>query len=287
MDKPRKDNQGIVLPFPFIFTLRFLEFINSYLGMRLAAFFFAKPFKYKILEREIPVLSAAQKSSVHIKSIYKSVCFYRWPGKGPKIVLLHGWSGRASNFFKIIEALIREDYDVYAFDAPAHGESPGVTTNLPEFIHSLQTLIDNRGPFEAILGHSGGGFASTYVVAHNPEIKKLILISPFDKVLDVFEKYFDLIQLGPKARKLMIQYFNHKTGKKIEELSSSNLAQSIECKSLLIHDQNDREVSFSDGINIDKNLKNGTLIGTNGLGHRRILRDERVVIEILNFLKFK
>ena len=69
MDKPRKDNQGIVLPFPFIFTLRFLEFINSYLGMRLAAFFFAKPFKYKIPEREIPVLSAAQKSSVHIKSI--------------------------------------------------------------------------------------------------------------------------------------------------------------------------------------------------------------------------
>ena len=85
----------------------------------------------------------------------------------------------------------------------------------------------------------------------------------------------------------MIQYFNHKTGKKIEELSSSNLAQYIECKSLLIHDQNDREVSFSDGMNIDKNLKNGTLIGTNGLGHRRILRDERVVNEILNFLKFK
>ena len=44
---------------------------------------------------------------------------------------------------------------------------------------------------------------------------------------------------------------------------------------------------FHDGINIDKNLKNGTLIGTNGLGHRRILRDERVVNEILNFLKFK
>ena len=102
------------------------------------------------------------------------------------------------------------------------------------------------------MGHSGGGFASTYVVAYNPTIKKLILISPFDKVMDVFEKYFDLIKLGTKARKLMVQYFNHKTGKKIEELSSSILAQSIVGRSLVIHDENDREVSFSDGINIDK-----------------------------------
>ena len=151
----------------------------------------------------------------------------------------------------------------------------------------MQTLIDKRGPFEAIVGHSGGGFASTYVVAHNSEIKKLILISPFDKVSDIFEKYFDFIHLGAKARKLFIDYFNHKTGHKIGELSSSILAQSINVKSLLIHDQNDREVSFSDAINIDKNLKNGVFIGTNGLGHRRILRDERVVNEILNFLKFK
>ena len=285
MDKPRKDNQGIVLPFPFIFTLRFLEFINSYLGMRLAAFFFAKPFKYKIPQREIPVLSAAKKSSVYIKSIDKSVCLYQWSGKGPKIMLLHGWSGRASNFFKIIEKLIIEDYDVYAFDAPAHGESSGVTTNLPEFIHCLQTLIDKRGPFEAIVGHSGGGFASTYVVAHNPTIKKLILISPFDKVIDVFEKYFDLIQLGTKGRKLMVQYFNHKTGKKIEELSSSILAQSIKARSLLIHDENDREVSFSDGVNIHKNFTNSTLFVTKGLGHRRILRDVEVINQLVNFLK--
>tara|TARA_A100001015_G_scaffold219688_1_gene247160 strand:+ start:644 stop:1507 length:864 start_codon:yes stop_codon:yes gene_type:complete len=285
MDKPRKDNQGIVLPFPFIFTLRFLEFINSYLGMRLAAFFFAKPFKYKIPQREIPVLSAAKKSSIYINSIDKNVCLYQWSGKGPKIMLLHGWSGRASNFFKIIEELIIEDYDVYAFDAPAHGESSGVTTNLPEFIHSLQNLIDKRGPFEAIVGHSGGGFASIYVVAHNPTIKKLILISPFDKVIDVFEKYFDLIQLGVKARKLMVQYFNHKTGKKIEELSSSILAQSIVGRSLVIHDKNDREVSFSDGVNIDKNLNNSSLFVTKGLGHRRILRDEEVINHLVNFMK--
>ena len=32
------------------------------------------------------------------------------------------------------------DYNVYAFDAPAHGKSRGLTTNLPEFIVHIGLL---------------------------------------------------------------------------------------------------------------------------------------------------
>ena len=103
MDKPRNDNQGIVLPSAFKYTLRMLEFLHPYLAMRLAAFFFAKPFRHQFLERETPVLSKAQKSSVQIQGLDKSVFCYHWQGMGPKIMLMHGWSGRATNFFKIIE----------------------------------------------------------------------------------------------------------------------------------------------------------------------------------------
>ncbi|MGB2434584.1 MAG: alpha/beta hydrolase, partial [Flavobacteriaceae bacterium] len=244
MDKPRNDNQGIVLPSAFIYSLRILEFLHPYLGMRLAAFFFARPFRYKLLEREIPVLSQAQKSSVNIKKLGKSVFCYHWEGKGPKIMLMHGWSGRATNFYKIIEALMRLDYDIYAFDAPAHGKSRGLTTNLPEFILTLDSLLSRWGPFEAILGHSGGGFSSSYVCADRPEIKKLILISPFDQSIDLFEKYYELIGLGEKARKLMLDYFFRKTNKNISAFSSSISAQSINAKCMIIHDENDREVEL-------------------------------------------
>lgn len=285
MDKPRNDNQGIVLPSAFIYSLRILEFLHPYLGMRLAAFFFARPFRYKLLEREIPVLSQAQKSSVNIKKLGKSVFCYHWEGKGPKIMLMHGWSGRATNFYKIIEALMRLDYDIYAFDAPAHGKSRGLTTNLPEFILTLDSLLSRWGPFEAILGHSGGGFSSSYVCADRPEIKKLILISPFDQSIDLFEKYYELIGLGEKARKLMLDYFFRKTNKNISAFSSSISAQSINAKCMIIHDENDREVELYNAINIEKNLKKGKLIVTQGLGHRRILRDDSVIDQIVSFLK--
>ena len=146
MEQPRNDNQGIVLPSTFIYLLRILEFMHPYLGMRLAAFFFARPFRYKLPKREIPVMTKAQKSSVHVKKLGKNVFCYHWSGKGPKIMLMHGWSGRATNFYLIIDALIRLDFDIYAFDAPAHGKSSGLTTNLPEFIVTLDSLLKHWGP---------------------------------------------------------------------------------------------------------------------------------------------
>lgn len=285
MKKKRKYNQGVVVPKALMLLIYFLEFLNPYWGMRLAAFFFSKPFRYKRPKRELPIFSRAQRSTYLVQKLNKTVWCYHWSGKGPKIVLVHGWSSRATNFYEIIEKLILLDYNVYAFDAVAHGESKGIITNIPELIKTLEELIQEWGPVEAILGHSGGGFASAYVVAQNPRIKKLILISPFNKVTDVFEKYFEMIQLGEKARLLMIGYFTKLTGKKVQELSGELSAQAIRAKTLVIHDRNDKEVQVEDSIDIAKNLKNGQLILTEGLGHRRILRDEMVINKLVNFLK--
>ena len=82
--------------------------------------------------------------------------------------------------------------------------------------------------------------------------QKLILISPFDKMKDIFEKYFDLIQLGEKAKKLMISYFFRKTQRNILEFSSSSLAKKIKAKTLIIHDEDDKEVEVFNAINIEK-----------------------------------
>jgi hypothetical protein len=83
----------------------------------------------------------------------------------------------------------------------------------------------------------------------------------------------------------MIGYFTKLTGKKVQELSGELSAQAIRAKTLVIHDRKDKEVQVEDSIDIVKNLKNGQLILTEGLGHRRILRDEMVINKLVNFLK--
>ena len=250
--------------------------------MRLATFFFARPFGI-LPAREIPIMTKAQNHQFILKSLAKCLLVsLEW--KGPKIMLI--WVERKSyQFLFNHKSLMQLDYDIYAFDAPAHGKSRGLTTNLPEFIVTLDSLLNHWGPFEVILGHSGGAFASSHVCANHPEVQKLILISPFDKAIDIFKKYFELIGLGDRARKLMLDYFHRKTNKKISSFSSSISAQSINANCMIIHDKNDREVELYNSINIENNLKKGKLVITSGLGHRRILRDNIVIDDIVNFLK--
>ena len=196
MDKPRRDNRGLIIPKTIIFSLKILDFISPYLCMRFAGYLWTKPLKYKIPKREIPIIKSSKISTVKIKEIGKEIKLYRWKGKGPKILLVHGWSGRATNMYFIIQKLIENNYDVYSFDAPAHGNSPTSTSNIPEFIACIKELSSSIKSFNGIIGHSGGAFASIYYTSiYKNKLKKLVLISPFNSVYELFHGFFKQINV--------------------------------------------------------------------------------------------
>ena len=286
MDKQRKDKRGLIIPKWIIYFVKILGFLNSYLCMRFAGYLWTRPIKYKVREREIPILKSCNTSIFKIKSINKKIQFYRWKGKGPKVLLVHGWSGRASNMYYIIKGLIDKGYDVYSFDAPAHGNSPSKTTNIPEFIACINELHLHIKSIDAIIAYSGGAFASIYSSCfNNKKIKKLVLISPFNSVYDLFQNFFNLIQLSKKVGDLMIEFYSQKTGIKIDEnLSAEKFGKNLKCETLIIHDEDDKEIPFEDSQLIAKSIKNVKTFFTKNLGHRRILRDEKVVKEILTFI---
>jgi len=84
----------------------------------------------------------------------------------------------------------------------------------------------------------------------------------------------------------MINYFIKKTGIIINsELSSEKLVKQIKSKILLIHDESDKQLSILDSKKIKKNVVNGTFFFTKGLGHSRLLMNDKVVEKIISFLK--
>ena len=84
----------------------------------------------------------------------------------------------------------------------------------------------------------------------------------------------------------MINYFFKKTGIKINnDLASEKLVKQINSKVLLIHDQSDKQLSILDSKRIKKNIVNGTFYFTKGLGHSRLLRNDKVVKKIISFLR--
>ena len=90
-------------------------------------------------------------------------------------------------YTKLLIIFIISGFDIHAFDAPAHGMSSSLTTTLPEFVSCIEEISKKIDPLSFLIGHSGGGFASIYAASKNLKIKKLILISPFDSVLDLFK----------------------------------------------------------------------------------------------------
>lgn len=53
---------------------------------------------------------------------------------------------------------------------------------------------------------------------------------------------------------------------------------------LIFHDRRDVHVPVSDGVEIVDSWPNAKLVRTRGLGHHRILRDERVIARAVSFL---
>jgi pimeloyl-ACP methyl ester carboxylesterase len=70
----------------------------------------------------------------------------------------------------------------------------------------------------------------------------------------------------------------------MESDSAYLAAQSITIPVLVIHDENDDEVPVSASKNIYSNLKNGELLITNNLGHRKILGNQEVIDKTINFI---
>ena len=103
---------------------------------------------------------------------------YRIPSDGHKVLFVHGWNGRSSQFYNIVEMLSEIGYDITAIDLPGHGRSSRTTTNLPEITDLISEVTESRGPYHGIVCHSFGGVAALNSVRLGNTFERLVLISP-------------------------------------------------------------------------------------------------------------
>ena len=286
MSKKQKNQPGgMKIPRIIILTGKLLQAVSTDLATWYVRFLFQKPIKHKTPEHEKIWESKAQISYIAVPEIDKTIAVYQW-GNGDKTALLvHGWSGRATQMYKIIEKLLQSGYKVISIDGPAHGKSTGNKTMMPEFIKAIEKVFEIYGPFDVAIGHSMGGIALLNVQTHRPLFKKLVIIGAPDSIYDIFHNFVKKLELKPVVAEKLIDMFEKITGKSIYEFHGSYACKNIEEPVLIIHDENDKEVSVKDAINNYNHLKNGKLLKTKGLGHSRILKDNAVTDEIIKFLE--
>ena len=282
--KNKKKQANFKIPRFIIQIGKVLQVFSTSLTTRYVRFLFQKPINHKMPLPERPLLVDVDMDELVIPEINKKIAVYKWGNGSKKALLVHGWSGRATQMYKIINALLAKNYTVYSFDGPAHGKSTGRTTMMPEFIKTVAKMTEKYGKFDVAIGHSLGGISTLNVQASKAPFDKVVVIGTPDSIRNIFNGFIQMLELKPQIATKLISVFERITGKKIEEFHGSVNAEKISVPTLIIHDDDDPEVAITDALNNYKHLQNGTLIRTKGLGHNRILKDDKVIEQLIDFI---
>ena len=283
--KETNPTKSLKIPQVIILSAKISAFISTKLATSYAAKLFTTPVRHKIPKREFEMEHKSTQQLLYIPAINKSVVTYEYGKNNRKILLVHGWSGRGTQLFRIADELVKLGYSIISFDAPAHGKSKGKTTIMSEFIYSILEIDKQFGPFEIAIGHSLGGMSVLNAIKDGLHVEKAIIIGSGDIVQDILDEFIEKLGLKQEISELLRDHFENKYQVKMDDFSAYKAAQKVKIPVLVVHDYNDPEVPVKAGIHIHKQLENGTLYLTEGLGHRKILGNQNVIKKTIDFIK--
>ncbi|MBZ4041181.1 alpha/beta fold hydrolase [Flavobacterium hibisci] len=275
--------KSLKIPIFIIISAKLCAFVSLKLVTAYAAKLFTTPVKHKIPKRELKMDSESIQNTIPVPAIDKNITVYEYGKSEKKALLVHGWSGRGTQLFKIADSLLEHGYSIVSFDAPAHGKSKGSTTIMSEFITSILEIEKQYGTFEIAIGHSLGGMSVLNAIKNGLNVKKAVIIGSGDIVQDILDEFVSKLRLKPEISNRLRDYFENKYQVKMDDFSAYQAAKKIAIPILVIHDKNDPEVPVKAGIHIHENLQKGSLFLTEGLGHRKILGNHDVIKKIIEF----
>jgi pimeloyl-ACP methyl ester carboxylesterase len=252
--------------------------LSPALAGRFAARLFARPRRHARPARELALIRRGE--PVALPDGLRATAW----GAGPAVLLIHGWEGRGAQLGALVDPLVVAGHRVVALDGPAHGDSPGRTTTGPEFARALGATRDAIGPLAAIVGHSFGGFTSLLAISRGLAADRLVVIGAPSSVPEILREFQELIGLPARAMPAMVRALEVRVQATMESFDVASFAQRVTIPVLVIHDTEDAEVPYADGLRLSE-LLGARLITTMGLGHRRILYAPEVVAAIVDFIE--
>lgn len=262
------------------------------LGTQLAERLFTSPRRHRRPDRERLVLARGWRFTVDVPlrsprwhGEHRPVTAWRW-GHGPTVLLVHGWEGRGSQLGAFVEPLVRAGLSVVAFDAPGHGDSPGHRLYLTDLADCIAEIARAIGPLHAIVAHSFGAAAT--LLAHQRggvDARRNVMISPNALIDDAVARFARAVALDAGDLASLEGQLAESSGVSIDSLGLDQLVGARDAALLVVHDRDDREVPFVHGERLAAAWRQATLEATSGLGHRRILRDPRVIDDVVAFVR--
>ena len=235
----------------------------------------------RIKEEQKALLTPARDTRILVDK--NEVQTYHWPGSGPKVLLVHGWESNTHRWWKLIQDLQQERYDIYAFDAPGHGASSGKILNVPLYTRALQAVTQHYKP-QYQVAHSIGALTTLFHFhKHQPtHIEKMVTLGSASELSEIMTEYQEILGLSRRIMKALEVYTIRSFGFTFTEFSGIAFAKAVTVPGLVIHDRDDTITPVKSSRAIHKSWDKSQYIETEGLGHS--LYQNEVRQSILDFL---
>ena len=244
-------------------TINSLGLIQPKLAAKYAVKLFSTPQKGKITEDQTAFLNTAIKDSVTYNDI--TIQTYLWGGSKDTILLVHGWESNTFRWKDLIELLQQEDYNIVAIDAPAHGNSSNKIFNAPLYSECIHEVVKTYKP-KIIIGHSIGATASIIAQENHdlPSVEKNVLLGAPSNLAISVKNYANFMGLNNRVRKAIdayyLKHFNHLPS----HYCAENFYKNNHTAGIIIHDKQDKIISYREAVDIIKHYNNAELIKTRG-----------------------
>lgn len=267
--------------------------LSSMVSPRLAAWLalelFVLPPRRRMDPEDVPVVARALRHDLRVAG--KRLLALEWRPDGsatnaPAVLLLHGWGSHAARFGNFVDPLLAQGYRVVGIDAPAHGESEGRRSDLPQFRSALAAALGRFAPVESIVAHSLGACAAVWQLADqpHPEVRSLVTVGMPRDVGYVMESFELVLGLRPAVRAALRQRFERRFGAAPEQFAAHALADRLHVPTLVLHDEDDDVAPLEHAREFAAALGQGRLSMTSGLNHSGLLRDPEAIARTVAFI---
>ena len=212
------------------------------------------------------------------------IAAWSW-GRGPTVLLTHGWSGSAGDMAPLAAAFVQAGYRAVMLDMPGHGRSDPAATNLIVYLRTLAEMAQLIGPLDAAVGHSLGGTATALALGEGLiSARRAVLLAPGLSPWAFARDFAKIIAL-PEARVPgMVRRTEELVGRKADTLDVAATVTGLATPGLIAHAPEDADVPYAHSEAIAAAWPNARLVSRPGLGHRKILRDPETIARAVEFV---
>lgn len=257
-----------------------LAAVSPQLAARAGEWMFLSPPRHRAPERERSALSRASPFAVPFRG--GRLRAWRF-GEGPAVLLVHGWGGRGGQLGAFVPPLVDAGCSAVAFDGPAHGGSSGRLASVPAFAEAVSAVGRQVGA-RAAVAHSMGAAGTALALRQGLPLDAAVFLGPPRGPAAFFRLFCDALDLGAKTRQATRLRIERRLGVAMADLDLARAAADMAIPLLVFHDRGDAEVPWADGASIARAWPGAQLLTTDGLGHRRILREPAVTGRAAQFV---